>query len=102
MPTEPAPPSGTPEGGAGLPTNRKAIYSVILGAVAFPWLFVYPFFAFALAVPSVTSGIFARREIVASKGTEGGDMTAVVGLTIGATTIGFVLITWLTSPYLTG
>ena len=102
MPTDPTPPSGPPEGGAGLRTNPKAIYSVILGAVAFPWLFIYPFFAFALAVPSVTCGVFARREIRDAKGTEGGDMAAVVGLTIGATTLVFVLITWVTSSYVAG
>jgi hypothetical protein len=88
--------------GSGLRTNPKAIYSVILGAVAFPWLFIYPFLAFALAVPSVTCGVFARREIRDAKGTEGGDMAAVVGLTIWATTLVFVLITWVTSSYVTG
>ena len=41
-----------------------------------------------MGVPSVTCGIFARREIADSKGTEGGDMTAIIGLTIGATTLG--------------
>ncbi len=102
MSPDPAPSSGPPEGGAGLRTNPKAIYSVILGAVAFPWLFIYPFFAFALAVPSVTCGVFARREIREAKGTEGGDMTAVVGLTIGATTLAFVILTWVTSSYITG
>jgi hypothetical protein len=102
MPTDPTAPPGPTGGAAGLPTNRKAIYSVILGAVAFPWLFIYPFFAFVLAVPSVTCGVFARREIRDAKGTEGGDMTAVVGLTIGATTLVFVLITWVTSSYVTG
>ncbi len=88
--------------GPGLRSNPKAIYSVILGAVAFPWLFIYPFFAFALAVPSVTCGVFARREIREAKGAQGGDMTAVVGLTIGATTIALVILTWLISPYFTG
>ena len=84
------------------PTNPKAIYSVVLGAVAFPFLFVYPFMAFALAVPSITCGVYARKEIREAKGTEGGDMTAVIGLTIGTTTIVFVLLTWLMSPYFTG
>jgi len=99
---DPVPPLGPPEGGAGPRTNTKAIYSVILGAVAFPWLFIYPFFAFALAVPSVTCGVFARREIRDAKGSQVGDMAAVVGLTIGATTLAFVLFTWVTSSYLTG
>jgi hypothetical protein len=102
MPEEPAPPPGPPEGGARLPTNPRATYSVIFGAAAFPFLFVYPFFAFMLAVPSVTCGVYARREIKEAKGAEGGDMTAVVGLTIGATTIALVLLTWLMSPYVTG
>jgi hypothetical protein len=74
---------------------------VVLGVFAFPWLFIYPFFAFAFAVPSVTCGVFARREIREAHGTQGGDMTAVVGLTIGVTTLAFVVILWLTSPYLT-
>lgn len=102
MPAEPTPSSGSPEDGAGPPTNSKAIASVILGAVAFPCLFIHPFLAFVLAVPSVTSGLYARREIRDSKGAEGGDMTAVVGLTIGATTIVLVLLSWLMSPYFMG
>ena len=102
MPEEPVPPSGTPDGGAGLPTNNKATASVILGAAAFPCLFIHPFLAFVLAVPSVTSGLYARREISDSKGAEGGDMTAVIGLTIGVTTIVLVLVSWLMSPYFMG
>lgn len=102
MSHDPAPPPGTPEGEAGLPTNHKAITSVILGAAAFPCLFIHPFLAFVLAVPSVTSGVYARREISASKGAEGGDMTAIVGLTIGATTLVLVFVSWLLSPYVTG
>jgi hypothetical protein len=74
----------------------------MLGAAAFPCLFIHPFLAFVLAVPSVTSGVYARREISAAKGAEGGDMTAVVGLTIGATTIALVFVSWLLSPYVTG
>jgi hypothetical protein len=92
--------SSDPEPSA--PTNPKAVYSVIFGALAFPFLFIYPFFAFALAAPSVTCGVFARREIREAKGAEGGDMTAVIGLTIGATTMGLVVLTWVTSPYITG
>lgn len=85
--------------GTSVPTNPKAVYSVVFGAVAFPCLFIYPFLAFAVAMPSVTCGVFARREIRDSKGAEGGDMTAVIGLTIGVTTIAFVILTWLMSPY---
>lgn len=102
MSPEPAQPSGTPEGGAGLPTNRKATYSVIFGAAAFPCAFLSPFFAFVLAVPAVTCGLHARREISESKGTEGGDMTAIVGLTFGATTAVLVVLSWLLSPLVTG
>ena len=75
---------------------------MIFGAVAFPWLFIYPFFAFVLAVPSLTCGAFARREIREAKGDQGGEMTAIIGLTIGATTIALVILTWLMSPYFTG
>ncbi|VXC00411.1 DUF4190 domain-containing protein [Aeromicrobium sp. 9AM] len=80
--------------GADLRTNRKAIYSVIFGAAAFPFTFFgdFFFFAFMLGVPSVTCGIYARREIRDSKGTEDGDTTAIIGITIGATTVGLVIL----------
>jgi hypothetical protein len=97
---EPAPPSGPPEGGAALPTNRKAILAVIFGAAAFTCAFINPFFAFVLAVPSVTCGVHARREIRDAKGTEGGDMTAVIGLTMGATTLGLLLLSSVTGDLL--
>lgn len=97
---EPDPSSGLPGDGAGLPTNRKAIYSVLYGAAAFPCAFLLPFLALVLSVPSITCGVHARREIQESRGTEGGDMTAVVGLTIGATTLGLVLLTYVASPLL--
>ena len=90
-----------PDGRAALPINRKAIYSVIFGGAAFACAFLSPYFAFVLAVPSVTCGLHGWREIKASKGTEGGDMAAVVGLTMGATTLGLVVISWLVSPLFT-
>lgn len=89
--------------GAPLPTNRKAILSVVFGALAFPSvLFISWFLAFILAVPSITCGVHARREIRASKGAEGGDTTAAVGLTIGATSLALVLLSRFVLPYVTG
>jgi len=93
---EGAPPD-TPDGGPSLPTNRKAVYSVIFGAVAFPCAFVSPLLAFVLAVPSLTCGLHARLEIRDPNNAEGGDMTAIVGLTIGATTVALVVLSWLLS-----
>lgn len=69
--------------------------------MAFACAFLSPFFAFVLAVPSVTCGVHARREISVAKGTEGGDMAPVIGLTMGATTLGLVVLAWLVSPWLT-
>ncbi|MCW2830601.1 MAG: hypothetical protein JWP31_1293 [Aeromicrobium sp.] len=71
-----------PDGDPG-PTHRYAIYSVLLGVGAFACLFVFPFGCLALGVPSVTTGIHARREIAASRGELDGDSLAVIGLTIG-------------------
>jgi hypothetical protein len=88
-------------GGVDLPTSRKAIYSVIFGGAAFACAFLSPFFAFVLAVPALTCGVHARREISASKGAEGGDMAAVIGLTMGATTLGLVVISWLVAASFT-
>lgn len=102
MHQEPAPPPGTPEDGAGLPTNRKATYSVIFGALAFVCAFLSPFFAFVLAVPSLTCGIHARREIAAAKGSMTGDLTAVIGLTTGATTLALVAASYALSPLMPG
>ena len=102
MTHETAPPSGTPGGGAGLPTNRKAVCSVLFGAVAFACSFLSPFGAFVLAVPAVTTGIHGRREIKDSRGSEGGDMVAVIGLTIGLATMGLLLVSWMVTPLLQG
>jgi hypothetical protein len=100
MSDEPVPPSGAPGGGAGLPTNRKALFSVAFGVAAFAAaLFFSLFLGFLLVVPSVTCGLHARLEIEASKGTEGGDLTAIVGLTIAATTLGLVIVSYLVSYY---
>ena len=94
MTTEPVPPSDTPGGGADLPVNRKAIYSVICGFGAFVVLWVFPFGAFALGVPAVTTGIHGRREIALGRGAERGDTLAVAGLTAGATTIALLVMTF--------
>ncbi len=64
-------------------TNRKAIYSVVCGVVAFACVYVTPFLGLLLAIPSITSGIHARREIAASKGEQTGDSAAVIGQMIG-------------------
>ncbi len=93
MTTDPLPPSGTPGGGADRPVNRKAIYSVICGFAAFLVLWVFPFGAFALGVPAVTTGVHARREIKLSRGAERGDNVAIAGLTAGATTLALLVLT---------
>jgi hypothetical protein len=82
------------------PANRKAVYSVVFGALAFACSFLSGFGAFVLAVPALTTGVHARREIRASKGVQNGDLLAVAGLTMGATTIGLLLISWIVSPML--
>ncbi|MEV7396141.1 DUF4190 domain-containing protein [Aeromicrobium sp. NPDC092404] len=97
---EPDPSSGLPGDGAGLPTNRKAIYSVLYGAAAFPCAFLVPFLAAVLSVPAITCGVHARREIKESKGQEDGDLVAVIGLTIGATTLALVVLATVASPLL--
>ncbi len=67
----------------GAVTNRKAIYSVACGIAAFACVYVTPFLGLLVALPSITSGIHARREIAASKGEQTGDSLAFVGLMIG-------------------
>ncbi|WP_332641879.1 DUF4190 domain-containing protein [Aeromicrobium sp.] len=93
MTPDPVPPSDTPGGGAGHPVNRKAIYSVICGFGAFLVLWVFPFGAFVLGVPAVTTGVHGRREIKLSRGTERGDTAAIAGLTAGATTLALLVLT---------
>jgi len=78
--------------GTGLPINRKAIYSMICGFAAFAVLWVFPFGAFALGMPAVTTGIHGRREIALSAGMERGETLAIAGLTAGATTIVLMVI----------
>ncbi|MFI5426020.1 hypothetical protein [Aeromicrobium sp. UC242_57] len=64
-------------------THRFAVYSVVLGIGAFACLYVFPFGCLALGVPSITTGVHARREIAASRGRLIGDQLAVTGLIIG-------------------
>ncbi|MDR7087119.1 hypothetical protein J2X11_001958 [Aeromicrobium panaciterrae] len=97
MTSEPVPSSDPPAGGDRRPVNRKAIYSVICGFGAFLVLWVFPFGAFALGVPAVTTGVHGRREIKLSRGSERGDTVAIAGLTAGATTL-FLLVLTLVLP----
>lgn len=63
--------------------SRKAVYSVVCGVVAFACIYVTPFLGLVAAIPSITSGVHARREIAASRGHLSGDSVAVMGLMIG-------------------
>lgn len=64
-------------------THRFAVYSVGLGIGAFVCLYFFPFGCLVLGVPSITTGVHARREIAASRGELTGDSVAVTGLMIG-------------------
>lgn len=75
-----------------MPINRKAIYSVTCGFAAFLVLWVFPFGAFVLGVPAVTTGIHGGREIKLSRGAERGETLAIAGLTAGATTLALMVI----------
>lgn len=92
MTPEPVPPSN-PRDGDRLPVNRKAIFSLVCGFSAFLVLWVFPFGAFVLGVPSVTTGIHGRREIALSRGEEGGDIIAIAGLTAGGMTLFLLVLT---------
>lgn len=93
MDSSPVPSPESSGGGPGAPTNRKATYSVCFGVAAFLCLYVFPFGAFALGVPAITTGVHGRREIAASKGEESGDGLAVTGLIVG----GMALLTFVVS-----
>lgn len=81
-----------PEPERPLPLNRKALASIVLGVAGFLCLFVFPFGAFALGIPALTTGIHARREIAESKGTQDGDNLAVSGLIVGGAGLVFGII----------
>lgn len=98
--TEPPEDQQAPEGGPP-PHNRKAVFSVVVGVIAFALIYVSPTAALLVALPSLTSGVHARREVAASKGAETGDSTAVIGLMVGAGAIVTVVLSWLL-PVLSG
>ncbi|MET0930435.1 MAG: hypothetical protein ABWX74_13025 [Aeromicrobium sp.] len=60
--------------------------------LAFATIYVLPVGGIVLGVPSVTTGVHARREIAASKGAQTGDSLAVIGLMIGGGAIVTVLL----------
>ena len=72
--------------------SRKALYSVGCGIVAFACIYVTPFVGLLIALPSITSGVHARREIAAAKGGLTGDSIAVIGLMIGGGAVVTVLL----------
>ncbi|MCD9197590.1 hypothetical protein [Aeromicrobium wangtongii] len=80
--SEPGAPDAGP-GAAGVVTNRKAVYSVVCGVLAFAGIYLSPAVGLVLGLPSVTSAVHARREIVEAKGQQTGDSLAVMGLMIG-------------------
>ncbi len=92
MSEAPPPAAEEPSDDTGLPLNRKALASVGLGVAGFLCLFVFPFGAFVLGIPAITTGIHARREIVGARGTQGGDNLAVCGLIIGGAGLVFGII----------
>ena len=74
--------------------NRKAVYSVLCGIVAFALVYLSPFVGLLVGLPAVTSAIHARREIAASKGYETGDTVAFTGLMVGGGAIVTVVLLW--------
>jgi hypothetical protein len=89
--TEPGAPGTDPLAGAAV-VNRKAIYSVVCGVLAFACIYLAPVGGLLLGLPSVTSAVHARREIVAAKGQQTGDSIAVIGLMIGGGAIVTVML----------
>jgi hypothetical protein len=89
----PGVPDPVPAGPPG--THRKAVVSVAYGVLAFAVIYVFPIGGLVLGVPSVTTGVHARREIAASKGALTGDSIAVIGIMVGAAAIVTVLLSWL-------
>lgn len=92
MTPTPVPPPEDFDGGSGVPLNRKALASVILGGAGFLCLFVFPFGAFALGIPAITTSIHARREIAESTEPQAGADWAVIGLIVGGAGLVFGLI----------
>lgn len=102
MTGEPLPSSNHSGDGNGLPTNRKAIISVVFGVAGFLCLYAFPFGAFALGLPAITTGIHARREIVESGGTERGDGLAAAGLIVGGAAMFFAAVSFVLYVVLDG
>lgn len=74
--------------------NRLAVLSIVYGVIAFAVIYVFPVGGLVLGVPSITTGVHARRQIIASKGAQTGDSLAVIGLMIGGGAIVTVLLSW--------
>jgi hypothetical protein len=74
--------------------NRKAVYSLVCGVLAFALIYVSPFVGLLMGLPSVASAIHARREIAASKGRQTGDTVAFMGLLLGGGAIVTVVLSW--------
>jgi tetrahydromethanopterin S-methyltransferase subunit C len=74
--------------------SRKAVYSLVCGVLAFAAIYLAPFAGVLLALPSIVSGVHARREIAASKGHLSGDTVAVIGLMVGGGAIVTVVLSW--------
>lgn len=75
-------------------TSRKAVLSIVYGVCAFAAIYLFPVGGLVLGIPSITTGVHARREIAASKGAQTGDSLAVIGLMIGGGAIVTVLLSW--------
>jgi hypothetical protein len=75
-------------------TNRKAVFSIVYGVCAFAVIYLFPLGGLVLGVPSITSGVHARREIAASHGEQTGDSIAVYGLMIGGGAIVTVVLSF--------
>lgn len=86
------PPPDSSGGGARLPNNRKALFSVVVGVAAFLALVLFPFGAVVLGFCAITSGFQARHEIAQSHGEEGGEGLTVYGVMIGGVGLVFGVI----------
>lgn len=69
------------------PLNQRAVLCVVLGVVAFVLLLVEPFLSLVLAIPSVTTAVSARGEVMKSRGGQRGFDLAGTGLAIGSATL---------------
>ena len=74
--------------------SRKAVYSLVCGVLAFAAIYLSPFAGVLVALPSLASGVHARREIAASQGRQTGDTVAVIALMVGSGAIVTVVLSW--------